>query len=1102
MNSQFPNRERAVSSDRAEAAPVPQRPGLLNRTISAPAGGLYKLDPARVTYSSVKPDRTLMEEDELSPTAGRNKSLSAAPGDEPAPKPNFPHVSIAVVGPDHVGKSTFIESALDMKHSLASRTTTKKMSLDGTVYLVRLLEIDTLEISIGSNGEVQWPRLGGDTPPSVDGVLVLHDVTQPGSLSTIKELLASLDASSIPFRLVASKCDIQPPNSPIEPVLDGYEILRTSPDSPRSQKMCIALVLRSVISDRNGKTVTPGWRHSRANSENPTTVFSGAAGGPIAGALDSGIDGYGIDRQLTDSPTSNGQGPRYARSNSHPLRPHTPPSGRLNQRKPSIAGESSPGKDFNRQHRLHAAWRNSGGSDAFSSFIEMGEEMDGPRSIPSSPGSKDKTPSESSSHENGFTFDELVDRLVAQPMSKHDSKFASIFLCLYRKFAAPSSLLTALINRFERNEREISDQLTRIADQLRLLTVLAQWVSEYPGDLAYPKTQRLITEFVANLEKSHFYMFAAKEISSYLEASTEDDNIGWPFRDGEVPEMDATEPALQYSGRSSPSIFLGPPPLSDEGDEEEEDPIYSMSALDLSEGALESGSRLSASMSNSFTAEKPGTVASQSFTALNIDSAQKEARLLDLTPRVPLTKVQWRQFMEIPDEDFARELTRIDWIMFNSFRPRDLVRHVSITGADKDKIQSLKHVNRMIKQFNHVAFFVASVILLRDKPKHRAKALEKFMNIAFKLRRLNNYNSLGALIAGINGTPVHRLSQTRELVPMQTQKDFMRLVILMGTQKSHFAYRLAWDNSFAERIPFLPLHRRDLVSAEEGNRTFVGDTKTRINWRKFEVMGEVVLGIQRSQKTPYPHLAKFDEVTRLILDIKLSGDEEDLYARSMQVEPSAGGEPGRKKFGWLRRRRRRLTRHECNDRRLMIERATRQAFAQTIPPSTSTSCLRKQSPRATQLPSRQTTNINNRTSSQNTTHHNHPPTQKPATPTLKMSTPVIPSIKTTYRAILRELPRRTLNKSTPLHASVRALYKNPASESSASSSNDSESEIILHSRLQEAEQFAQYARAQRQYAALIERYNPGSWLDEEERIRLTARRVGLDLPVEGEGKAN
>ncbi|PWY82891.1 ras guanyl-nucleotide exchange factor RasGEF [Aspergillus heteromorphus CBS 117.55] len=903
-------RERA-SSDKAQPAPLPQRPGLPNRTISAPAGGLYRLDPTRMAMDpGNKVERTLVEEDENPPSAGGNNGVSTRVADETTPKPNFPHVSIAVVGPDHVGKSTFIESALDMKHPLSSRSTTKKMSLDGTVYLVRLMEIETPEISIGSKGEVNWPLLGNDSPPTVDGVLVLHDVTQPASFPEVTGLLDSLTASAIPFILVASKCDIQPPDSPVEPALGGYEIHRTSPDSPRSQKMCIALVLRSVINSKYdlidytpNPSTTPNWHHTRANSETPTAVFIGAAGGPITGALDPGVDGYGVDRQPGDPANlaSNGQNFRYARSNSHPVRPLTPPGPRLNSRKQSASGDSSPGKDLNRQHRLHTAWRNSAGSDAFSNFLEMGEEFDGPRSAPSSPGSKDQTPSESSTSDAGFTFDELVDRLIAQPMSKHDSKFASIFLCLYRKFAAPSTLLNALVNRFERNERDITDQLNRIAVQLRLLGVMAQWVSEYPGDLAYPKTRKRITDFVTTLEKSHFYMFAAKEVGSYLEANADDDNIGWPFRDGDVEEFDSSEPPLLFSGRSSPSIFLGAPPLSDEGEEEEEDPIYNMSALDLSEGAPEPTSRLSASMSNSFTSEKPGTIATQSFTFLNIEAAQKEGEQLNLTPRIPLTKVQWRQLMEIPDEDFARELTRIDWIMFNAFRPRDLVRHVAISGVEKDKIQSLKHVNRMIKQFNHLAFFVASVILLRDKPKHRAKALEKFMNIALKLRRLNNYNSLGAVIAGINGTPVHRLSQTRELVPVQTQKDFMRLVILMGTQKSHFAYRLAWDNSFSERIPFLPLHRRDLVSAEEGNKTFVGDTKTRINWRKFEVMGEVVLGIQRSQKTPYPHMPKFEEVERLILDIKLSGDDEDLYSRSMQIEPSAGGDTGRKmKFGWLR----------------------------------------------------------------------------------------------------------------------------------------------------------------------------------------------------------
>lgn len=111
-------------------------------------------------------------------------------------------------------------------------------------------------------------------------------------------------------------------------------------------------------------------------------------------------------------------------------------------------------------------------------------------------------------------------------------------------------------------------------------------------------------------------------------------------------------------------------------------------------------------------------------------------------------------------------------------------------------------------------------------------------------------------------------------MPPQAQKQFMRLEILMGTQKSHFAYRLAWANTSSERIPFLPLHRRDLVFAEEGNETFLNEASDRVNWKKFDVMGEVLIGIQKSQGTPYPNICRNEELQRLVLDIKFSKDDE------------------------------------------------------------------------------------------------------------------------------------------------------------------------------------------------------------------------------------
>jgi hypothetical protein len=401
----------------------------------------------------------------------------------------------------------------------------------------------------------------------------------------------------------------------------------------------------------------------------------------------------------------------------------------LNARRPSAQWETnSPIQEHASQQRLQSTWRNSGASDAFNSFLNMDEEMDDGQ--PMSPGAvvRPKPSSESSSSaETGMTFDELVDRLVALPMSKQDSKFSSIFLCLYRKFAAPSTLLNALISRFDKNESSNADQLARMADQLRLLNVIASWASDYPGDFAYPKTRKRINDFVTTLEKSHFYMFAAKEIGSYLDSNAEDDDAGWAFQDGDVDDASFAETFFDNSGRSSPVPFLTG---TYDDDEEEEDPIYSMSALDLSDGPHDSTSRLSGTLSISSNTDRPSSTLNQSFTILSLEAAQKEALRLELSGRTSLSKIQWRFFMETPEEEFARELTRIDWIMYNSFRPRDLVRHVSISGVDKDKIRSLQNVNRMIKQFNHLAFFVASMILLRDKPKHRARCLEKFMGIA------------------------------------------------------------------------------------------------------------------------------------------------------------------------------------------------------------------------------------------------------------------------------------------------------------------------------------------------------------------------------------
>jgi hypothetical protein len=509
-------------------------------------------------------------------------------------------------------------------------------------------------------------------------------------------------------------------------------------------------------------------------------------------------------------------------------------------------------------------------------------------------------------------------------MSKNDNKFVAIFLALYRRFATPGQLLEAILKRFEALKKDKNPHMIRLIAQLRYLAVLQQWVSYYPGDFAYPTTRRTVRRFASGLSSNRDFSVAAKEIILDLEAVTEDDDTEWACTDRQRVQNDTT------------------PNFHNVLDEDSDDDEFARAIGNLSMTSdrlsIAPSMRTSATGTSRMTQSTAGSSDSSSSRSLlnQVEKNEKLARLLVPNPIKNLSKIQWHQLMNESDEAIAKEMTRIDWIMFSSIRPRDLVRHVSMNAEEKKRCKSLENVNRMIDHFNHVAYLVTNYILLRDKPKHRALMLEKWMNIARALRQLNNYNALGAVLAGIKGTAVHRLVATRDLVPQSTGRDFMRLEILMGTQKSHFAYRLAWENSSAERIPYIPLHRRDLVSASEGNSTFIGDKKPapafnphpgvsvfqgaagnrdsreappggvlgkeRINWKKFEIMGEVIVSVQRAQGMPYPAMTKNDEIRNLILDVKILKDDDELYERSVSLEAAGAGERNRRIINWFRER--------------------------------------------------------------------------------------------------------------------------------------------------------------------------------------------------------
>ena len=108
---------------------------------------------------------------------------------------------------------------------------------------------------------------------------------------------------------------------------------------------------------------------------------------------------------------------------------------------------------------------------------------------------------------------------------------------------------------------------------------------------------------------------------------------------------------------------------------------------------------------------------------------------------------------------------------------------------------------------------------------------------------------------------------------------------------------------------------------------------------------------------------------------------------------------------------------------------------------------------------------------------------KPTSKHYSMMAPTPSHLRSLYRSLLRELPHRPLSSPSPIQLRIRSsIIAAPPHDATEA--------------MEQGEQFVQFAKAQRMYATLLERYNPGMSMDEEDKVRLTARRVGMDLPKE------
>ena len=71
------------------------------------------------------------------------------------------------------------------------------------------------------------------------------------------------------------------------------------------------------------------------------------------------------------------------------------------------------------------------------------------------------------------------------------------------------------------------------------------------------------------------------------------------------------------------------------------------------------------------------------------------------------------------------------------------------------------------------------------------------------------------------------------------------------------------------------------MTTDEGNKTFLENQK--INWNKFQLMGDVLMVIVESQRNPYRDLRGNAVVEKMILEAVISTNEDVSYTECLLV---------------------------------------------------------------------------------------------------------------------------------------------------------------------------------------------------------------------------
>uniref|UniRef100_A0A3Q0S9I3 Rap guanine nucleotide exchange factor 3 n=1 Tax=Amphilophus citrinellus TaxID=61819 RepID=A0A3Q0S9I3_AMPCI len=216
---------------------------------------------------------------------------------------------------------------------------------------------------------------------------------------------------------------------------------------------------------------------------------------------------------------------------------------------------------------------------------------------------------------------------------------------------------------------------------------------------------------------------------------------------------------------------------------------------------------------------------------------------------------------QMSSKDVASELTNYDFELFTAMHEQvELVYY--IFGRHKFPGAITANLERFVRRFNEVQYWVVTELCLCEDLVKRAILLKKFIKIASRLKEQKNLNSFFAVMFGLSNSAILRLYKTWERIPSKTKRIYCAHERLMDPSRNHRAYRLAVAKLSPPYIPFMPLLLK-MTFIHEGNANYIDKL---VNFEKMRMLAKTVKIVRGCRSQPYPSSPQRGLADRMFLE--------------------------------------------------------------------------------------------------------------------------------------------------------------------------------------------------------------------------------------------